>query len=225
MMEQTDASHGCRRCGIMPNNNLTHEGIRFRLSGEPLRRVIIWQREVDVLVFQYQIETHAPAIVIHHSRLHFPQCLTEVPKPGEAIPYYGEFSQAYAFTFQPHGDGCRLKAENFCSLLGHRYPNDLPSLELELPDTIQVEVSASREFWLGLGWAWWYDDPTAEAPCDAVTFAIDPEMYGRMVHWGWDRDRLDTYAYQFWPLSVGCEIVVRDTTTGEEECLTKDVCW
>jgi hypothetical protein len=209
----------------MSNTNLTHEGIRFQLSGEPLDRVITWQREVDLLVFRYQIETHAPAIVVYHPKLRFPQSLTEVPKPGEAIPYYGSFSQAYVFTFLPYGRACRLKAENFCSQLGHRYPKDLPSLELELPESIQIETYASRELWAGPGWAWWYDDPAAESASDTITFAIDGEMYDRMVDWGWDRDRLDTYAYQFWPLSVGCEIVVRDTTTGEEERLTKDVCW
>jgi hypothetical protein len=54
---------------------------------------------------------------------------------------------------------------------------------------------------------------------------IAGEMVDSLVAWGWDSERTDAYEYRFLPMSVGCEIFVRGAITGEEEHLTKDVCW
>jgi hypothetical protein len=153
------------------------------------------------------------------------QRLLEVPKPGEALPYYGEVGAAYHFTFRPYEHSCRLKVENICAGMAWFYPPDkFPPLELDVPEPIQIEADTSGTTWHGLNWGWWYH-PKGEFVLDEITFVIDGEMYDKLMEWEWDRGRADTYEYQFIPSSVGCEIFVRDTITGEEGHLTKDVCW
>jgi hypothetical protein len=78
--------------------------------------------------------------------------------------------------------------------------------------------------WYGPDWGWWFH-PRGESVHDEITCVNDGEMHGRLMQGGWARSRVDTYEYQFGPLSVGREILIRDTITGEEEHLTKDVCW
>ena len=60
---------------------------------------------------------------------------------------------------------------------------------------------------------------------EELTFVLNSEMYSKLEALGWDRDRWQTYEYGFIPLSVGCEMYVRDTLSDVEEHLTKDACW
>jgi hypothetical protein len=86
--------------------------IVFGLSGESLRSVISWQQEADLQVIRYQIETRGRAVIIRAGESPFFGRLSEMPKPGEVVPWYGVTCSAYVFTFRPGEDGCRLKAEN-----------------------------------------------------------------------------------------------------------------
>jgi hypothetical protein len=86
--------------------------IVFWLSGESLRSVIRWQQEADLQVIRHQIESRGHALIIRPGEPPFFGRLSEMPKPGEVVPWYGVTCSAYVFTFRPGEDGCRLKAEN-----------------------------------------------------------------------------------------------------------------
>jgi hypothetical protein len=89
--------------------------IVFWLSGEALRSVIRWQQDADLEVIRYQIETRGHALIIRDGELPFVGSLSEMPKPGEVVPWYGETCDVYVFTFRPGEDGCKLKVENVCA--------------------------------------------------------------------------------------------------------------
>jgi hypothetical protein len=99
-----------------------------------------------------------------------------------------------------------------------------PPLELDIPEKIQIEVNNPETPLYGPDWGWWVQ-PRMEFVPDEIPFVTDGEMYARLMQWRWDRGRADTYAYRFWTSSVGTAILIRDTITGEEGDLTKDVCW
>ena len=86
--------------------------IVFWLSGEALRRVIRWQQDADLEVIRYQIETRGHSLIIRAGELPYFDNLSEMPEPGEVVPWYGATCSAYVFTFRPGEDGCRLKVEN-----------------------------------------------------------------------------------------------------------------
>jgi hypothetical protein len=102
--------------------------IVFWLSGEPLRRVINWQQDVDLQVIRYQLETRGHALIIRGRELPFIGSLSEMPKPGEVIPWYGDTCDVYVFTFRPGEDGCKLKVENVCAALPLIYVGQIPPL-------------------------------------------------------------------------------------------------
>jgi hypothetical protein len=147
-----------------------------------------------------------------------------MPKPGEVIPWYGEVCGAYVFTFRPGENGCKLKVENICAGMPLFYSGQIPPLELDIPEPIQIEADIPETPLYDPGWGWWFH-PRVEFVHGEIPFVIDSEMYARLMQWGWDRARADTYEYRFGTSSVGATILIRDTITGEEEDLTKDVCW
>jgi hypothetical protein len=147
-----------------------------------------------------------------------------MPKPGEVIPWYGEVGGAYVFTFRPGKNGCKLKVENICAGMPLFYSGQIPPLELDIPEPIRIEADPQEAPLYGRDWGWSFH-PRVESVPGEIPFVISSEFYARMLQWRWDRARADTYEYRFWTSSVGTAILIRDTITGEEEDLTKDVCW
>ena len=202
----------------------TSSQIRFPLSGPPLRQVILWQQQVDLEVIGYQIETRGKAVCIIHegrTRPHFPE---QVPPPGQSIPWYGEIGRAYRFTFRPTDEGYNLQVEMIKAGRERFYAEDIVPLELTAPEKISIEPATSDRLWWGFNWGWWCG-PAGKTTVDELIFVLNSEMYSKLEAWGWDRGRWMTYDYAFIPLSVGCEMYVRDTLTGAQEHLTKDICW
>jgi hypothetical protein len=202
----------------------TSSQIRFPLTGPPLRQVILWQREVDLLVIRHQIETRGSAVAVIYegkTRLH---SLKQVPPLGQSIPWYGDFGGGYKFTFRPIDEGYRLKVE--MTLAGHEFFCDdaIAPLELAVSEKVSIEPATGDRLWWGFDWGWWCST-AGETTIEELTFVLNSEMYSKMEAWGWDRGRWQTYEYGFIPLSVGCEMYVRDTLSNVEEHLTKDVCW
>lgn len=201
-----------------------HSRIVFWLSGESLRRVISWQQDVDLQVIRYQLEARGHSLVIRAGELPCFASLTEMPEPGEVIPWYGDTCDVYVFTFRPGEDGCKLKVENVCGRIPMIYGSHIPPLELDIPEPIRIEADPPETPLYGPDWGWWFQ-PGVESVPGEIPFVINSDFYARMLQWGWDRARADTYEYRFWTSSVGASILVRDTLSGEEEDLTKDVCW
>jgi hypothetical protein len=198
--------------------------IVFWLSGESLRRVIHWQQDTDLEVIRYQIETRGHALIIRDGELPFFGDLSEMPKPGEVTPWYGEVCAAYVFAFRPGENGCRLKVENMCAGMPLIYVGQIPPLELDIPEPIRIEADTPEPPLHGNDWGWWFQPRVGSVPRE-IPFVIQSDFYARLLQWGWDRARADSYEYRFWTSSVGTAILIRDTITGEEEDLTKDVCW
>jgi hypothetical protein len=198
--------------------------IVFWLSGESLRSVISWQQDVDLQVIRYQIETRGHALIIRGGELPYIGSLSEMPKPGEVVPRYGEVCDVYVFTFRPGEDGCKMKVENICAGMPLFYVGQIPPLELDIPEPIQIEADIPETPLYGPDWGWWFQ-PRVDSVPGEIPFVIDGEMYARLMQWGWDQARADTYEYRFWTSSVGASILIRDTITGKEEDLTKDVRW
>ena len=209
----------------MSTKNSIPSRIIFQLSGQSLQQVIEWQQALDLKVMQYQIETNGSTLVVRHKQKDIRplQPIVELPKPGEAIPWYGDIGDVYSYCFQPEAAGCFLRVVNSAGGRVLWHPDPFPPLELHLLHPVQVEKELSRPRWFGLDWGWWYNWP--ENQVDELRFEIDQKFCQDLVEWGWDDRRVENYEYQFIPTSVGCEILVRDIATGEEIHLTRDVCW
>jgi hypothetical protein len=202
----------------------TASQICFPLSGASLRQVILWQRGVDLRVIRYQIETRGSALaIIYEGKIRF-HSLKHIPPPGQSIPWYGDVGGAYEFSFRPRDEGYQLRVEMM--LAGHDFfcTDTIDPLELTVPEKISIEPATTDQLWWGFDRDWWCG-PAGEIAVEELTFVLNLQMYSRLEAWGWDRGRWQMYDYSFIPLSVGCEMYVRDTLTGAEEHLTKDACW
>jgi hypothetical protein len=198
--------------------------IVFWLSGESLRSVIRWQQDADLEVIRYQIETRGHSLIIRGGELPYFDNLSEMPEPGEVVPWYGDTCDVYVFTFRPGEHGCKLKDENVCSAVPWIYVGQIRPLELDIPEPIHIEADPPETPLYDPDWGWWFQPGVDTGPGE-IPFVIKSEFYARLLPWGWERARADTYEYRFWTSSVGTAISIRDTITGEEEDLAKDVCW
>ena len=196
----------------------------FRVSGRPLQRLATRQRAADLEVIRHQIETHGHSLVVRYKESPMVQRLAEVPGAGEALPWYGTVGAAYLYTFRPHENGSKLKVEYRLGGFDLVYPGEFPPQELDIPEGVRIEPDTPEAPLYDPDWGWWFH-PRGDFELDQIEFVIAGEMIEILVAWGWDGERTDAYEYRFIPMSVGCEIFVRDAITGEEEHLTKDVCW
>ncbi len=209
----------------METEHTTFSRIIFQLSGPSLAQVIQWQQARDLGVIQHQLETKGAVMTIRYGPTHYRglQPCRELPHPGEAVPYYGEIGDAYSFRFQPEAGGCYLRVVNGAGGKVFWHPEPFSPLELHLPHPIQIDQGPPGPRWLGLEWPWWHNWPNNQV--DELRFEIDHKYCRRLLEWGWDARRPENYEYCFFPTSVGCEILVKDLASGEENHLTRDVCW
>jgi hypothetical protein len=115
---------------------------------------ILWQREVDLRVIRYQIETCGSALAIMYEGKIWFHSLKHVPPPGQAIPWYGDVGGAYEFAFRPRDEGYQLRVE--MTLAGHEFfcTDTIDPLELTVPGEDQHRTSHHRSTVVGFDRDW-----------------------------------------------------------------------
>jgi hypothetical protein len=97
------------------------------------------QREADLEVIRHQIETRGQSLVVRYKDSAIVRKIAEVPRAGEALPWYGMVGAAYLYTFRPHDNGSQIKVEYELGDSRLVYPGEFPPQELDLPDEIRIE--------------------------------------------------------------------------------------
>lgn len=169
----------------MQSKQSTPSRIIFQLSGPSLAEVIRWQQARDLDVIRHQIESKGMAMTIWQSsaRFHGFQDVSELPQPGEVVPYYGDVGDAYSFHFRPEAGGCcYLRVTNDARGKEYWHPEPFLPLELHLPDPVQIDFGLPGPRWHGFEWPWWHNRPNT--PLEELRFAIDHEYCPLLVEGG-----------------------------------------
>lgn len=198
--------------------------IVFRVGGAACQEVIAWQQETDLQVIRHQLERNGKAMLIRLGRRKGLQTIQELPKSGEAEPYYGRFGGAYRFTFTPQPDGCLLEVANTARSPGSLYPESLRPITVFVPDAMRMQTKPPEEEARPYSPHLTTERTVMAISVEEMMFWLEGEPYARLVAWGWDRQRPEQYHYEFTPLSVGCEIAVH-RLDGVTIHLTQDAEW
>ncbi len=200
--------------------------LRFTIDEISGERIQAWQQQLNQEIIRRQIARSGRAIVIRFRDQHGLQQLTEVPRPGEAEPWYGEIGGMYTYTFKPELRGCDVQVDmtdrgtaGADSLRVATSLNLRTSAALELVTNVQ-QVQQPRwrrpEIW-GAGTS------LHELSGAQPRFWIDADIYRRLVVLGWSWQQARTFRYRFTPLTVGCDIVVQHVPSGHALHLTRHI--
>jgi hypothetical protein len=202
------------------------ECVIAQVTGEAYRALMAWRDEADLQVLRAQIAHRGKARVVRLGTEHVFTDITELPRPGEAEPFYGTFGGGYEYWFLHGPVGWMLRVENK-SRPTVRFGPIEPIPPILLDDSTAVRVDVRRTLPEGVSWAGpgGLVDHRNTEDIGMGIFSIDGEMYDLLHASSWTPARLTQYKYLFIPLSVGCEIVVEDAVSGAQVHLTKDAGW
>ena len=195
----------------------------FRIAGEAYQQVCEYRRQMDFRVICNQFERVGSAMIVSLKGQPAFGSISELPVLGEAVPWYGDVGTGYTFLLRPSPEGCSLKVENVAS--GHILlcRETLPSLELNLPESILLKQSADEAdqgLLRHVGYAYSEDETGRE-----ILLSVTPDIYPRLAAWPRYGEPLTHYEFDFHPISVGNQIYVQHMESGEVIDLTEGIEW
>lgn len=205
---------------------MTKTALIFEIHGDAYHHMIEWRNDVDLQLIQTAINRSGRARIIWLDRQPRMDQVTELPAPGTARPHSGSFGGGYEYCFFHTPAGWMLRVTNRVqNTFFFPVQTPIPSLVINETDAISMTIQeVDDKAWLGPRGL--MDDSSSDrTPTDRAGFPIEGEMYERLIAEGWDSLFLKEYEYCFFPLSVGCEIVVKHPGSGSNIHVTKDVGW
>lgn len=196
-----------------------------QLAGEHIRA---WQQQLNLELIRRQLAQNKRAVVIRFRNSHRLQAITEEPALGEAEPWYGEIGGLYSYTFIPRLNDCDLVVEmtDRGAITAETFSKPLSLVVRQAATIDQVYEVEQQQHTLWLRPDIWEEGTSLhEVSGGELCFWIDGEIYKRLISFGWSRQQIHVYRYQFTPLTVGCDIVVNHITSGHMFHLTRHIDW
>lgn len=193
--------------------------IRFRVSGDLVKKLHDWEYSIDEMVFKEQLVTGS-----FKGRLLVPEYILEImqhaEKQGIILPYYGFISsRGCVYKFRLKGSKCNLISENFLT-------GDVLDLEVDIKQENKffgiIRELAIQFSFLSHVIAEKLGHPWAGKRNSTLVCQIAEQEYQTLKKWKtWMNDQALTprYIYKFTPVSLGVPggfaAKVEDTETGE----------
>jgi hypothetical protein len=195
----------------------------FRIADEAYSKVYQYRQEMDYRVIKNQIERKGMAMIRRFRDQDGLNQIRELPKVGEAVPWYGTFGAGFSYTIRNEIEGGSLKMECLASEFSLLCSEKLPSLELHLSDGAQYRESIDQ---ILKGFFRLTIDAFIENEEDQeIYLMITSEFLPILAEWPFWGEPLTQYDFIFNPSSVGCAVLVQHVESGESINLTKDVNW
>ena len=178
----------------------------FRYPPEIKQQVDAWRDQVDLQIISEAISQRGRVTVVYcDDRPHRIGHITEVPKLGEARPYFDACNSAYVHVYSPGSDGSSTLTILNQAANGFSYNTMVDPLVFDLgPGSWEI-----------------INEPRPDSSPDMFRFGSDPgyilpaELIAVLETWPYWGNNLATYLYAFIPTTVGIFIHVRCKQTGE----------
>jgi hypothetical protein len=187
---------------------LLAEKMVFTIPAAVAAKIQRWKLHADQAWLREQLDEYGEVMVVRLGDTFGLHTITELPEPGVATPFYGDFGGGFPYVFAASKNSWLLRVDA---------PVAVAPFTVELDDLAGLEEASKAEVAEGI----LYDQPDSGNWC----FGIAGEFLTRLRDWGWDKGVLRAYRYTFVPLSVGCIARVTDEVSGEMIDLTEDVQW
>jgi hypothetical protein len=197
--------------------------LRFYIRGEAYCQVRYYRQEMDLRVIRSQIERIGKAIVVRLRDQEMLNQISELPKLGEATPWYGRVGGGYQYRLYPQDKGCRLVVENLASGNSLLCPQELPRIEVQLEDAPLLRDVTDAPLKIiprHAGFAFQEDEDRQE-----IILSVTADIFTRFA--GWDRYgmALSEYEFTFIPTQVSNLVKVRHVESEEIIDLTEGIDW
>ena len=189
----------------------------FQIKGQAYEAVRRYRAETDLKVIQNQLERTGRAMVFDYKGHHHLQQITELPAPGEAVPWYGDVGTGYEYRVSSAGEAFGLEVVSLAGqspLISHQV---FPSLRLTPSAGYQpVEVverpASAFEF---------FEDENLQK----IILRVPQDRHDLLANWPHWGGSLNAYSFTFGPLTVGTSLSVQHNATGESINLTNMDNW
>lgn len=197
--------------------NLT---LTFSITGNSYDQVRQYRLETDERIIRNQIERRGSAILqSYRGQKGFAQ-ISEIPKLGEAVPWYGSFGVGYHYLLQPLTKGINLRVEYLVGEMPLICTEILPALEIRLPSGIEYREPEDHvdKSVLGTALASVVENETERT----IELRIPADLLAPLKPWHFWGEPLTQYIFIFEPSSMGCTVFIQHAASGENLNLSGD---